>query len=147
MLQRIQSLYLLVIAILNLSMLGMSLATAGSLDFNPFGIVDGDDMVVNPIGVLILIIISGIDALIAIFWYKKRKQQMLMCKSLMFMQALLLAAVFFYFDAAINETQVEVEAHYGVGTFFPIISLILAFMADKAIKKDDDLVRSVDRIR
>jgi len=35
----------------------------------------------------------------------------------------------------------------GIGMFLPIISIILLVFANKAIKKDEDLVKSADRIR
>lgn len=35
----------------------------------------------------------------------------------------------------------------GIGMFFPIIVVVLLVMANKAIKKDEDLVKSVDRLR
>lgn len=35
----------------------------------------------------------------------------------------------------------------GIGIFTPIIVVVLLVMANKAIKKDEDLVKSVDRLR
>ena len=35
----------------------------------------------------------------------------------------------------------------GVGMFIPILSIVLLALANKAIKKDEDLVKSVDRLR
>jgi hypothetical protein len=35
----------------------------------------------------------------------------------------------------------------GIGMFLPIISIVLLVMANKAIKKDEALVKSVDRLR
>jgi hypothetical protein len=35
----------------------------------------------------------------------------------------------------------------GIGMFFPIIVILLLVLANKAIKKDEDLVKSVDRLR
>lgn len=35
----------------------------------------------------------------------------------------------------------------GVGMFLPIVSIVLLVLANKAIKKDEDLVKSVDRLR
>ena len=35
----------------------------------------------------------------------------------------------------------------GIGMFMPIIVIVLLAMANKAIKKDEDLVKSVDRLR
>jgi hypothetical protein len=35
----------------------------------------------------------------------------------------------------------------GIGMFLPIISIVFIALANKAIKKDEDLVKSVDRLR
>jgi ABC-type polysaccharide transport system permease subunit len=35
----------------------------------------------------------------------------------------------------------------GIGMFLPIIAIVLLVLANKAIKKDEDLVKSVDRLR
>jgi hypothetical protein len=35
----------------------------------------------------------------------------------------------------------------GIGIFLPICVIVLLVMANKAIKKDEDLVKSVDRLR
>jgi hypothetical protein len=35
----------------------------------------------------------------------------------------------------------------GVGIFIPILSIVLLVLANKAIKKDEELVKSVDRLR
>jgi hypothetical protein len=35
----------------------------------------------------------------------------------------------------------------GIGMFIPIIVIVLLALANKAIKKDEDLVKSVDRLR
>ena len=35
----------------------------------------------------------------------------------------------------------------GVGMFLPIFSIVFLVLANKAIKKDEDLVKSVDRLR
>ncbi len=35
----------------------------------------------------------------------------------------------------------------GIGVLFPIISIVFLVLANKAIKRDEDLVKSVDRLR
>ncbi len=45
-------------------------------------------------------------------------------------------------------TQLEhYEVSYGPGIFFPIISLLFILLANRAIRKDENLVRAADRIR
>ena len=35
----------------------------------------------------------------------------------------------------------------GIGMFLPILAILLLVLANNAIKKDEDLVKSVDRLR
>jgi hypothetical protein len=35
----------------------------------------------------------------------------------------------------------------GIGMFIPILAILLLVLANKAIKKDEDLVKSADRLR
>lgn len=35
----------------------------------------------------------------------------------------------------------------GIGIYLPLISIVLLALANKAIKKDEELVKSVDRLR
>jgi ABC-type polysaccharide transport system permease subunit len=35
----------------------------------------------------------------------------------------------------------------GIGMFLPIVAIVFLVLANKAIKKDEDLVKSVDRLR
>ena len=41
----------------------------------------------------------------------------------------------------------EASSEKGIGMFLPIVVILFAFLANKAIKKDEDLVKSVDRLR
>jgi len=41
----------------------------------------------------------------------------------------------------------EIVSEKGIGMFLPIVSIVLLVLANKAIKKDEDLVKSVDRLR
>jgi hypothetical protein len=40
-----------------------------------------------------------------------------------------------------------VKASYGLSFVLPIVALVLSFMAERAIKADEELVRSADRLR
>jgi len=41
----------------------------------------------------------------------------------------------------------ESEIIYELGSFLPIIAAVFTFLASRSIKKDEDLIRSADRIR
>ena len=80
----------------------------------------------------------------SIFSYKKRKSQFVINR-LNIILIFFLLGVFVYRSLTLSgETLVSEK---GIGVFLPIISIVFLVMANKAIKKDEDLVKSVDRLR
>ncbi len=80
------------------------------------------------------------------FQYKKRLFQIKLGKLNMLLHVALVLVSFFFLDhlrAQIDDGSMA----YGAGILFPVISLIFILMANKAIKRDENLVRSADRIR
>ena len=48
---------------------------------------------------------------------------------------------------SLNLSGETVVSEKGIGMLLPIISIVFLALANKAIKKDEDLVKSVDRLR
>jgi len=91
-----------------------------------------------------LIFGSILVSFISIFTYKKRKSQFVINR-LNIILIFFLLGVFVYRSLTLSgETLVSEK---GIGVFLPIISIVFLVMANKAIKKDEDLVKSVDRLR
>ncbi len=62
----------------------------------------------------------------------------------------LIFSMFYLIDKAqamFEGMQIEAEIHYGIGTYLPLLAVVLNILATRAIKKDDKLVRSADRLR
>jgi ABC-type polysaccharide transport system permease subunit len=59
---------------------------------------------------------------------------------------LILLGLFVYRSLNISGETVLVSEK-GIGMFLPIVAIVLLVLANKAIKKDEDLVKSVDRLR
>ncbi len=136
MLQRIQTLYLLVAAAIS----------AGLYMYVPYGIdVNGVALYVKEIPFLLgMFMGSALLSLIAIFLFKNRKLQFVLGRINIILNFILLG-VFVYWSLTISgETQVSEK---GIGMIIPIISIVLLVMANKAIKRDENLVKSVDRLR
>jgi len=94
--------------------------------------------------ILGLIFGSILIAFFSIFSYKKRKSQFVINR-LNIILIFFLLGVFVYRSLTLSgETLVSEK---GIGVFLPIISIVFLVMANKAIKKDEDLVKSVDRLR
>lgn len=88
----------------------------------------------------VLITITGILSVIDIFLYKNRRLQMSLCRWGMLSDMLwYVYYIVFYFTSH--------PLHVCFATCLPLVSCILLWLAKKGIKADDDLVKSMDRIR
>ena len=136
MLQRIQTIYMIISATL-----------LGALYVWFPNIVSEEGLVVihndEPI-MLGLIFGSILVTFISIFSYKKRKSQFVINR-LNIILIFFLLGVFVYRSLTLSGEILVSEK--GIGVFLPIISIVFLVMANKDIKKDEDLVKSVDRLR
>jgi succinate-acetate transporter protein len=92
-----------------------------------------------------LFIASAILALITIFLFKNRKLQFVLNR-LNILLNLILLGIFVYRILNLSGGT-EIVSEKGIGVILPIISIVLLVLANRAIKKDEDLVKSVDRLR
>lgn len=94
-----------------------------------------------------LAVISIIVAFIEIFKYKNRLTQMKLglLNSLLMVASLLLLVILSYLDQM--KLIPGVQGVYQPGLFMPAAALIFNSLANRFIRKDEKLVRSVDRIR
>ncbi len=155
MLQRIQSVYLFLVFVFAILFAVLPIAqfvtdTAGYslrlLKYRAF--FDQTVFYANWTGVLLIILWASILVLIPImtFQFKNRLLQIKLGKMNIFLHVLLIMLTFFFIDNISNQVDV-VSFNYGPGVIFPVISLIFILMAIKAIKKDEELVRSAGRFR
>jgi len=89
--------------------------------------------------------VAALSAIITIFLYKKRKLQLRICYALLFAQVF--AYLFFFIFDRHNMSLRELLQQVGITFIFPFITFIFIYLAIKGIKKDDKLVRSLDRLR
>ena len=137
MLQRIQTLYLIAVFILS-----------GILPFvfPLWKLSDGKDFYfMSNMAYQILFGISMTLTLLSIISFKKRQQQFVFNRLNMILNLILLG-LFVYRSLNLSGEAVTVSEK-GIGMFLPIISIVMLVLANKAIKKDEDLVKSVDRLR
>ncbi len=82
---------------------------------------------------------------VGIVSFKKRQNQFVLGR-LNIILNLILLGLFVYRSLNVSgETPTVSEK--GIGMFLPIVAIVLLVLANKAIKKDEDLVKSVDRLR
>ncbi len=137
MLQRIQTVYLFFVFIV-----------IGVLPFFiPLWIVDGikpyffmQNMIYVVINGLVLVL-----TLVSIFSYNNRQNQFVMNRLNIILNLILLGLFLYHLLNLSGEAQKVSEK--GIGIFLPIVAIVLLVFANKSIKKDEDLVKSADRLR
>ena len=82
--------------------------------------------------------------IISIFSFKKRQNQFVLNRLTMIFNFILLG---FFVYRSLNLSGETMVSEKGIGMFLPAISIVLLVLANKATKKDEDLVKSVDRLR
>lgn len=142
MIQRKQTLFLLAVAIIAILMFFVPFFKYTSDTRNGYFNLLSFKSVPNSIYLLILDITIVLFSIIVIFLYKNRVLQYKLSNLLMLLNVFITGLAFVLrFNDNITEVQVTFWA------FLPIIGAIFAFLAAHFIKKDEQLVRSADRIR
>ena len=145
MIQRIQSLFLLLASGAFFSEFAFPFAhseVAGS------GFLSDQEFTVQDHPVLLsLAILGGIIALAAIFQFNNRSRQMILSRlSIVF--GILLPLVAFLLVYMEPDKQGDLAVYNdGIGLYLPLVAIICSILAIRFIKKDDKLVKSMDRLR
>lgn len=98
----------------------------------------------------IFVAVVFIVAMVSVFMFRRRQTQIILCKFNILLLAGLIFAVSYYLDkglSIVTSLAPGAEVNYKAGIAFPIVSIILTFLASRAIKKDIELIRSADRVR
>lgn len=152
MIQRIQTVFLFFAFAFQLSMIFLPLAFFILPDKNVFDFVlldSNSESILNlqPVSLfaLILLIIISFILLIIIFLFKNRSLQMKLCLVNIILLVLFQLLLFYI---VWNAGQIkDVVTNYKISIAFPLVSAILAYLAYRFIRKDEKLIRSIDRIR
>ena len=137
MIQRIQSIYLLLaaVAIVVFNFVALGIDETPEPDVVVFG--------KNILPIFIPSLVIGVISLLSIFLYSNRKLQMNVTKLNLFLVFVLIGlSVYFLFV----DKSGAVESP-GMGLVLPIFTFLFSFIALKKIGADEKLVRSIDRLR
>lgn len=91
-----------------------------------------------------LFFVSALITCCSIFFFKKRKIQLVLGRIAILINFILLGLLVYFSQNLPGETMVSKK---GIGLLIPVITLIFIVIANMAIKKDEALVKSVDRLR
>jgi FtsH-binding integral membrane protein len=132
MIQRIQSIWLLLAAVCSFLTIRLSFYSGTNVTGVPY-----QKLTAASGGILILSVtlIIGILALFNIFLYKNRTMQLRLCVLGILLEALL---IFLYYR--------EIKASFSQGEY-SITAILLFVLAARGINKDEKLIRDSDRLR
>jgi len=145
MIQRIQTIYLLIVFLLTALLFFIPLysnvttnAESGTHEFQYTSCSSN-------ILYLVMNSVAGILTLITILQYKNRLLQVRLSNLNMFVTCIFTGTIFYFADHS-NDALVS-TVRYDFGTYVPLVQLLFLFLAMRAIRKDEALVRSADRLR
>lgn len=147
MIQRIQTVYLLLAGLLTASLYFLDFAELVIDDelfvFNILGISSGENIIFNGLPILAFTGLIVVLHFVIIFMYKKRVRQMRIT-TFTILLLLGLTGVMFYFSYFAFE---GASVAYKIPMAFPLVAVILDYLAIRGIGKDEALIRSMNRIR
>lgn len=129
MLQRIQTIWTL-----------LAVLAAVFLFITGQDVVISDSIPILNIGCIILVIIGSLS----IFSFKNRKRQILLNTISIIINALLIGVLAYWLLSLSGGIQFPEK---GIEPIFPLIAVICLLIANVYIRKDERLVKSVDRLR
>ena len=113
--------------------------------FNLWINVDGTEVFANnELLISIAFYASAVLAIWSMVQFKNRKSQFVINRLNMILNVFLLG---FFVYRSLNLSGETSVSEKGIGMLIPVFSIIFLVLANRAIKKDEDLVKSVDRLR
>lgn len=157
MIQRIQS-FLLVLAVVGVALCYMFPVAVintdtlqAQLNLLPHSTVPNTEvMVINQTNwvLSVLNLVVGVIALVSIFLYKNRVRQMRVVTVGALVSVIQLGLIFLWAaEAFAKHLPADVQVSYSVGSYIPMVTTVLLFVAQRCIRSDEMKVRASDRIR
>ncbi|MBC8770185.1 DUF4293 domain-containing protein [Arenibacter sp. F26102] len=136
MIQRIQTLYLIVVILLG---------AVVPFFVNLWSDAAGNEIFAeNEVFLSVAFYVVAVLGLLAIVLYKNRQNQFVVNRLNMILNLFLLG---FFVYRSLNLSGETIVSEKGIGMLIPVFSIVFLVLANRAIKKDEDLVKSVDRLR
>lgn len=141
MIQRVQTIWLAAAAICGFAMANTPLFTATLTDQTKRSILAAESLLAFALAVGIAILST-----VAIFLYKNRKTQYKMAIIGALLSAVVIGLQVWYIEDFKKENAI-VQGTYQWGGLLPIAMMIFLFLASAGIRKDEKLIKSLDRLR
>lgn len=145
MIQRIQSIWLLLAGLVNAGLFYFALYRA---DIVQNGVTITQELRVNDhYPSLLVALVITIMPLVAIFMFKNRTRQRNITLFSIVACVGFIASTLMRVSNFNNGTSAPVTGTYWVGSILPVMAIIFLVMAVNGIRKDEKLVKSLDRLR
>ena len=144
MIQRIQSIYLFISTLLSgglIFILNLWTNEQG-VDFFVMDSFSSENILLKVMAVLFFV--SAVLTFVAIFQFKNRQLQFVLGRLSILTNFIILGIIVYFSQNLSGEIHVSEK---GIGLLIPILTIVFVVIANKAIKKDEELVKSVDRLR
>jgi hypothetical protein len=155
MIQRIQSLYLFLTTIVSIlflkgSFLSFINKTGSVIKITLTNIVrstggEGYETIEKVLPLTIILILVALVSLITIFFFKNRTIQLWLSKIIIGLVSAFILISCYYSYIIISEYEGKILP--GIKSALPFLLLLLSVLAYRGIRKDDNLVKSYDRLR
>ena len=145
MIQRIQTIYLLVAALGSASVFLFPFMSG--ITANVPVLADGFYDTNDHVALLGIAIVAILDAILTIFLYKNRRQQAVFALATAVANVLIIAFMLGILSSQISLGTAFSSLHIGLGSISPLLGIGAAIMARRSILADEALVRSMDRLR
>ena len=156
MIQRIQSVFLLLLALAMLSLLALPLwhkadpLTGQELTLTAFGYVSKGVNLPAPGPVWLIGSLAAASAALAvfeIFQFRHRLRQLLLGTVNLLLITATLGAEYLFYSKGEQLLNIKLEGQILVAFYLPTLALVLNLLANRFIRRDEQLVRSADRLR
>jgi hypothetical protein len=145
MVQRIQTVYLALVALFHVLLFFIPIFTWDKSSTGESGNFNMTAAYTLPFIILDILII--VFTIFTITLYKSRTRQRNMVYVLALLIIVFVALCMFHMFRITTTSEYTFLPARSIGMFLQLASILLCLMATRRIKKDDDLVKSVDRIR
>jgi hypothetical protein len=145
MIQRIQSLYLLLVIIAYILLFFFPIAIYANQNgeiinsFSLLKITTGNPNATIPL--MVAVILLAIAVVVTIFLFKKRLLQIKITAIILLANMGLVVALFY------SAGKIGANATYDAGMYIALIPLVFLVLANRSIRRDEKMVRSTDRLR
>jgi Na+/phosphate symporter len=145
MIQRIQTIFLILTTAIfgALFKLPLAISDRPAAQFLSDKVFDVTDHIV----LTLMAILGGLIALIAIFQFKNRKLQLKLVYGVIALAILLPLISFVLFAQEVERLDPAVVVYNQPGMYIPFGAILFGFFASYFIRKDEKIVRSMDRLR